>query len=346
MGALWIEQEGEGSNALLASSDLGEVNMDPNHQLAVSSPKTYARSGMASSLAGRMTRLEKQSLVMPVAVLLFVITIFPLLYSLAVSFHVYDLRQNILWQFVGLQHYGKILTGDPRFWEALGVTLRIGLAAVAIEFLLGLGIALLLYYPILGRRVFTTLLVLPVMISPVVSSLIFRMMFHEKYGIVNGTLNRLITTFSWGNEFSILADQRWAVWAVILTDVWQWTPLVMMILLAGLQSLPNEPLEAAKVDGASRLQVFWYVVQPLMRLPIFAAILIRSIDIIKIFDVPFILTGGGPGKATETISIYIYLLGFRYSRMGYATAMSYLLLILTVVLSTIFIRTVVQRRAS
>lgn len=299
-----------------------------------------------SSITSRMSRLEKQSLIIPVTVLLLLITIFPLLYSLAVSFHVYDLRQDVLWNFVGLTHYGKILTGDSRFWEALGTTLRIGAAAVAIEFLLGFVAALLLFYPIRGRRAFTTLLVLPVMISPVVTALIFRMMFHEKYGVINGTLNNLVTGFGWAEEFAILANQSWAVWAVILTDVWQWTPLMMMILLAGLQSLPIEPLEAAKADGASRLQIFWYVVLPLMRLPIFAALLIRSIDILKIFDVPFILTGGGPGKATETISIYIYLAGFRYLRMGYATAMSYLLLILTVILSTIFIRNVVQRRAT
>jgi multiple sugar transport system permease protein len=293
-----------------------------------------------------MSRFEKQSLAVPAAVLLLLITIFPLLYSLAVSFHVYDLRQDVLWNFVGLTQYGKILTDDARFWGALATTSRIGIAAVTIEFLLGFGAALLLYYPIRGRRVFTTLLILPVMISPVVTALIFRMMFHEKYGVVNGTLNTLVTSLGWGSDFAILANQRWAMWAIILTDVWQWTPLMMMILLAGLQSLPAEPLEAAKADGASRLQVFWFVVLPLVRLPIFAAILIRFIDIIKIFDIPFILTGGGPGKATETISIYIYLLGFRYLRMGYATAVSYLLLILTVILSTIFIRTVVQRRAT
>jgi multiple sugar transport system permease protein len=292
---------------------------------------------------GRTIKWEKQSLIVPAAVLLLLVTIFPLLYSLAVSFHVYDLRQNILWDFVGLDHYRKLLTQDARFWEALGVTLRIGMTAVLIEFMLGLGIALLLNYPIRGRRIFTTFLVFPVMISPVVSALIFRMMFHEKYGIINGTLNTLITRWGWGTEFSILANPRWAVWAVILTDVWQWTPLMIMILLAGLQSLPVEPLEAAKVDGASRLQLFWYVILPLIRLPALAAILIRLIDSVKLFDVPFILTGGGPGKATETISIYIYLLGFRYSRMGYATALSYVLLIMTIVLSTIFIRTIVQR---
>ena len=320
--------------------------MDSNQPPVAASRPTHSESIATSALAGRWARLERQSLVIPVAVLLFTITIFPLIYSLAVSFHTYDLRLNVLWEFVGLQHYVKILTDDPRFWGALGVTLRIGLAAVILEFALGLGIALLLYYPIRGRRIFTTLLVLPVMISPVVTSLIFRMMFHEKYGAVNGTLNMLITRIGWGGEFSILANQRWAVWAVILTDVWQWTPLMMMILLAGLQSLPVEPLEAARVDGASRWQLFWYVVLPLMRLPILAAVLIRCIDVIKIFDIPFILTGGGPGSATETISIYIYLLGFRYARMGYATAMSYLLLILTVILSTIFIRTVVQRRAA
>jgi multiple sugar transport system permease protein len=322
--------------------------MDSKQELLAAPPtsRAYPAGSVRSSVAARMGRLERQSLVIPVAVLLVLVTIFPLLYSLAVSLHVYDLRQDVLWNWVGLSHYGEVLTGDSRFWKALVTTARIGLAAVALEFVLGFAIALLLYYPIRGRRVFTTLLVLPVMISPVVTALIFRMMFHEKYGVINGTLNSLVTGLGWGKEFAILANQRWAVWAVTLTDVWQWTPLMVMILLAGLQSVPLEPLEAAKVDGASRWQIFWYVVLPLMRLPMFAALLIRFIDVIKIFDIPFILTGGGPGSATETISIYIYLLGFRYLRMGYATAVSYLLLILTVILSTIFIRRVVQRRTA
>jgi multiple sugar transport system permease protein len=319
--------------------------MNPNYQSAADLPQ---RGGHASPrtrawLASRLVRIEKQSLVIPAAVLLFVITIFPLLYSLAVSFNVYDLRQEVLWKFVGLDNYRMALFADARFWSGLYTTMRIGIAAVAIEFLLGLGVALLLYSPVIGRRFFTTLLALPVMVSPVVSALIFRMMLHEKYGIINGTLNLLITQLGLGKEFSILADQNWAVWAVVLTDVWQWTPLMIMILLAGLQSMPNEPLEAARVDGASRWQTFWYVVMPMLRLSVFAALLLRFIDVIKIFDLPFILTGGGPGKATETITIYIYLSGFRYLRMGHATAMSYLLLILTVVLSTLFIRNVVQR---
>lgn len=290
--------------------------------------------------------LEQKSLVIPVTVLLLGVTIFPLIYSLAVSLHVYDLRQEVLWKFAGLENYRLALFEDARFWSSLFTTLRIGVAAVTIEFLLGLGIALLLYGPIVGRRFFTTLLALPVMVSPVVSALIFRMMLHEKYGVINGTINMIITHLGLGEEFAILADQRWAIWAVVLTDVWQWTPLMMMILLAGLQSMPLEPLEAARVDGAGRWQTFWYVTLPMLRLAIFAALLLRFIDVIKIFDLPFILTGGGPGRATETISIYIYLSGFRYLRMGYATAMSYLLLILTVVLSTIFIRNVVQRRSA
>lgn len=298
--------------------------------------------GTSGQLGNRSRRLERISLVAPAAVLLFLITIFPLLYSLVVSLTLYDLRQDNLWQFVGLEHFRTALFSDSRFWGGLWTTLRIGVAAVAIEFVLGFGIALLLYYPIIGRRYFITLLVLPVMISPVVSAIIFRMMFHEKYGVINGALNALITGLGWGNEIALLADQRFAIWAIILTDVWQWTPLVTMILLAGLQSMPFEPLEAAKVDGASRWQTFWYVVVPLLRLSIFAAVLLRFIDVIKIFDLPFIMTGGGPGKATETISIYIYLAGFRYQRMGYATAMSYLLLVLTVILSTIFIRKVVE----
>ncbi len=322
------------------------VSMDPHsEEIAV----RYDALNLPSAKQRRSALqrwLEQKSLVIPVAVLLFGVTIFPLVYSLAVSLHVYDLRQEVLWRFAGLENYRIALFEDARFWSSLFTTLRIGVAAVTIEFLLGLGIALLLYGPIVGRRFFTTLLALPVMVSPVVSALIFRMMLHEKYGVINGTINTIITHFGLGKEFAILADQRWAIWAVVLTDVWQWTPLMIMILLAGLQSMPLEPLEAARVDGASRWQTFWYVMLPMLRLAIFAALLLRFIDVIKIFDLPFILTGGGPGRATETISIYIYLSGFRYLRMGYATAMSYLLLVLTVVLSTIFIRNVVQRRSA
>ncbi|MFQ5722395.1 MAG: carbohydrate ABC transporter permease, partial [Candidatus Aminicenantales bacterium] len=143
-----------------------------------------------------------------------------------------------------------------------------------------------------------------------------------------------------------LGEPNLAVLAVVFTDVWEWTPLVMMILLAGLQSIPLEPYESARIDGASPFQVFGYITLPLLRLPIMAAIVIRFIDTIKLFDIVYVLTMGGPAGKTETISFYTYLVGFRYFRMGYAAALSYLLLILTIILTTAFIRLMRLREAA
>jgi len=203
-----------------------------------------------------------------------------------------------------------------------------------LELVIGLGLALLLNRKIMGKRIITSLLITPVMISPIVTGLIWRMLYHEKYGAINGFLRMIGINAEW----AWLADPNLAVLAVILTDVWEWTPLVMMVLLAGLQSISLEPYESARIDGASPLQIFAYITLPLIRLPILAVVLIRVIDTIKLFDIIYVLTMGGPGGRTETISFYAYLVGFRYFRMGYAAALSYLILIITIILSTIFIR--------
>lgn len=279
-------------------------------------------------------KLERYSFVVPAIVLLLTITIFPLIFSLAVSLNTWDLRTNVLWDFVGLGNYQRAFLKDSRFWHSLWVTLRIGLPAITLQFLLGFALALLLNRELPGTRLFNTLLVLPVMVSPMVTALIFRMLYHEKYGAINA----LLSYAGLPRDTAWLADRTLATVAVILTDTWQWTPLMMMILLAGLQSISPELIEAAKVDGANRLQVFRHVTLPLLRLPILVALLIRFIDVIKMFDSVFILTKGGPGSTTETVSMYIYLAGFRYSRMGYASALSYLLLIFTSILSTLFVR--------
>jgi multiple sugar transport system permease protein len=279
-------------------------------------------------------KLERYSFILPVVILLLAVTIFPLIYSLAVSLHVWDLRLNVLWDFVGLKNYGKALFGDARFWHSLWVTLRLGIPAILLQFVLGFALALLLDRSLPGTRLFNTLLVLPVMVSPMVAALIFRMIYHEKYGALNAVLSYvgLPRNTTW------LADRTLSSVAIILVDTWQWTPLIMMILLAGLKSISPEQIEAARVDGAHRLQVFWHITLPLLRMSMIVALLIRFIDIIKLFDSVFILTGGGPGSTNETVSMYIYLVGFRYFRMGYASALSYLLLIFASMLSTLFIR--------
>jgi multiple sugar transport system permease protein len=278
--------------------------------------------------------LTKYGYVLPVIAVLLGITVFPLIYSLALGFHSCDLRLGGTWIFAGLSNYGEALFEDSRVWSSLKNTFIIGIPAITLEFIIGMGLALLLNRKLVGKRIITSLLILPVMISPIVAGLIWRMLYHTKYGAINGLLQLLGIKL----QPAWLGDPSLAVLAVIFTDVWEWTPLVMMILLAGLQSISIEPYESARIDGASRFQIFGSITLPLLKLPIIAAILIRLIDTIKLFDIVFVLTMGGPGGRTETISFYTYLVGFRYFRMGYAAALSYLLLIFTVILATFFVR--------
>jgi len=274
------------------------------------------------------------SYVLPVILIILAITIFPLIYSLSLSFFFCDLRRGGRWIFAGLSNYALALLNDHRVWSSFRNTLYIGAPAIGLELIVGLGLALLLNRKIVGKRIITSLLVMPVMISPIVAGLIWRMLYHEKYGAINGFLKMLGINAEW----AWLADPNLAIWAVVFTDVWEWTPLVMMVLLAGLQSISIEPYESARIDGASSLQIFTYITLPLLRLPILAVVLIRVIDTIKLFDIIYVLTMGGPGGRTETISFYTYLVGFRYFRMGYAAALSYLILVITIVLSLSFIR--------
>ncbi|GAH77583.1 unnamed protein product, partial [marine sediment metagenome] len=139
------------------------------------------------------------------------------------------------------------------------------------------------------------------------------MLYHEKYGAINA----IVRLLGFGSGPSWLGSPHLAPFSVVLVDAWQWTPLFMMILLAGLQSIPVEPHESALVDGASRPQVFWHITLPMLKLSIIAALLIRLVDVIKLFDTVFILTSGGPGSSTETVSYYVYLVGFRFFRVGY-----------------------------
>ena len=285
-------------------------------------------------------KLKNYSFVLPAVILLIVITIFPLVYSLTLSFFHWDLRRPLGWRFAGFSNYARALFSDHRFHRSLITTGIIGVSAVLLEFVLGLGLALLLSRKLVGKRILTTLLVMPVMISPVVAALMWRMLYHEKYGAINA----IVRLLGFGNGPSWLGSPSLAPFSVVLVDAWQWTPLFMMILLAGLQSIPIEPHESALVDGASRPQVFWYITLPMLKLSIIAALLIRLVDVIKLFDTVFILTSGGPGSSTETVSYYVYLVGFRFFRVGYAASLSYLLLAIVVVIALGFLRILRERK--
>jgi len=280
--------------------------------------------------------LSKYYYLLPVIVLLVAITIFPLLYSLIVSFTNLRLTSMEGPKFAGLKNYYEILFHDKRFWRSLYNTFTIAVPALVLEAIIGLGIALLLNRGIRGKKIITVLLILPVVIPPITTGLIWRMLYHEKYGAINGLL------YAIGIKYQItwLSTPGLAKFAVIITDVWQWTPFMMMMILAGLQSIPVECIEAAEVDGANAFQRFIYITLPMLRYTIMVAALLRIMDLIKLFDVIFVLTMGGPGGTTETISIYTYLVSFRAFRMGYGSALSYLVLIITVLFSTYFIKIV------
>jgi multiple sugar transport system permease protein len=271
--------------------------------------------------------------VTPISVLLFLICVFPLGYNFYMSLHSYDILNPEDYGFVGLSNYYRAIT-DVDFWNSLGVTLLFSSFAVTLEMILGFSIAILLNrHSTLSRQIYRTLMMLPIIMTPVAVSFMWRVIYAPSSGILNYILRSVsIPAPLW------VADPHWALPSLIIVDVWQWTPFLALIFLSGLMSLPPEPLEAAKIDGASVLQSFWFVTAPLMRPIIVIAVLIRLIDSFKLFDIVYAMTGGGPLRATEALNFFIYRIAFKELDIGYACALTITLLSLICLLSLGFIR--------
>lgn len=295
----------------------------------------YTRtSGVRAWLGALPDYYVKWLLVGPSVLLLLFLTVYPTLSALYMSFHQWEAIM-IERPFVGLDNYQNLLTDDARFSNAMLQTLIIGGVALILQMVTGLALALLFSGEFQGKKVLTTIYLIPMMISPVVVGFTARMAFTNQYGFVPQILNWILrreTGILW------LSNAYWAKVVVILADTWQWTPFVFMILFSGLATLPYEPYEAAQVDGANSWQIFWYVTLPQMRYILLVALLIRGLDLLKLFDVVLLSTRAGPGTATETISVYIYNLGFRFWSLGYASAASFLLLIVVAIIATFLIR--------
>lgn len=272
-------------------------------------------------------------LLLPSILLLLAFALFPMFFSLWLSFNTWNLADRTsTWTFVGLGNFQTILTTDPFFWPSVRVTLIFVGGTVAIQMILGLAIALLLNDEFRGRGAVRTIIILPLMISPVVVGLIWRFMYNTDRGMVNYLLYLVgLAPVDW------LGRQATALPAVMLADIWQWTPFVALILMAALQALPNEPIEAALIDGASRWQLLRYVILPMIRPAVMVALLIRLMDAFKIFDVIYVLTLGGPGVSTQVLGLYTYKWGFKFFQMGYASALSYILVILLIVAGNLVI---------
>ena len=272
--------------------------------------------------------------VAPTVVLLLALSIYPLVYSVKVSL--------IGPAGFSLANYTRLVQ-DRLFLQALARTLLYTAVALAIEFALGLALALLIDSLGRGRAFFRAGLLAPMLLPPVVVAVIWRLIYTPQFGVLNGTLGVFGINTS---ALTWTSGESGALASVILVDVWEWTPFLFLLLSAGLQALPQEPLEAARMDGASAWQVFRDIVLPLLKPVMTLAILLRTIDLLRIFDQIFILTQGGPGFATETVSLYIYRTAFRFFNFGYAAAMSFLGLGLTIVFARSLMRVMRVPRVS
>jgi len=270
------------------------------------------------------------ALITPALVVLLSLSIYPLIYSITISLQT-ETADGIKW---GVSNFTRLIS-DAFFLTAMAHTFIYAVVALVFEFLIGLSLALLLNSQIRGRTLFRAALLVPMMLPTVVVGVVWRLMLNPNFGAINGTLKEVgVNT----EPLTWTASPKLALLSVIAVDVWQWTPFVFLVLLAGLQAIPQEPYEAALIDGSSRWQTFRYVTLPLLKPAILIALLLRTMDLLRVFDQIFILTEGGPGFATETISLYIYRTAFRFFDFGYAAAMSFVLLALTNVISTIYIR--------
>lgn len=274
--------------------------------------------------------------IVPTLIILIFVGLFPLLYSLGYSFTNYNLATGKC-DFIGVGNYVNILS-DSSFWSSLQITLILTVVSVSVTFLLGIGLALLLNTEPKGRKFFYPLLILPMTLTPVAVGLMWKFMYNYDFGIFNYFTNVIgLGRHAWVGSSST------ALWSIVIADIWMWTSFVMIIVLAGLTALPKPVYESAKVDGASKWRTFKSVTLPLLTPVLLAVLLLRTIDSFKIFDLVYTLTAGGPATATEVVSLFTYREGFKFFHMGYAMALSWILLIITLIISLIYIKTISRR---
>ncbi len=271
-------------------------------------------------------------MLMPATILLVGLTLFPFIVSLILSFTDYSLLRPGQTKFIFLDNYIELMKTDE-FWIALRVTVVFTVLAVFIQVVLGVVFATLLHNENSNVSLLRTLYLLPLAITPIAATFTFRLMFNPSLGVLNYFMKLLgLEPQAW------LASPNTAMISLIIVDTWQWTPFILLICLGGLASLPSEPFEAAKVDGASSWQIFTKITVPMLYPFIGLALLFRSIDAFKTFDIIYVLTSGGPGILTRTLNLYAFKHGIEFLSMGYAGSIAIVMLIITIVVAQIFLR--------
>jgi multiple sugar transport system permease protein len=288
---------------------------------------TLAPIGFGERLGRFTDRRFKYLILWPAVLVLLLIGIFPLVYTLIVSFqHITMMAEDT--SFSGFINYARLFR-DTRLWEAILHTVLFTVIALPIELLLGMAMALLFLDRMPGRQIFVALLVLPTVISPIVAGATWRLLFDHRFGPINQ-----IVAWLWGEPVTILwtVNPVFVYPAIILCEVWQWTPFMFLILLAGLANVDQSQIEAAEIDGARDWRIFFRIVLPAIRPVLAIVLLIRALDLVRLFDIVWALTRGGPGTMTETISIYAYILGFQQFETSYTAAIAVLIIVILSVL--------------
>ncbi|MFD1362437.1 carbohydrate ABC transporter permease [Lentibacillus salinarum] len=285
---------------------------------------------------GPSSRLKKETrlpylLLLPTLILLGIVTLFPIIYSLVVSFSSYDTFGNAT-GFTGLSNYADVFSSSD-FWNAIMVTLLYTLFAVSIEIVLGFTLALMVSKDGKAMRYLRWVLIIPMMLSPLVVAIVFRLMLNTDMGIINYLLQGVGLP-----KINFLGEPTLAFMSLVFVDIWQWMPMCFLIILAGLQALPQDPFESAAIDGASKFQIIRFVTIPMLKPILVVALVIRTMDALRTFDQVFVLTQGGPGRATETISFLMYRTSMKFTDFGFAAAGLFIVLIITIIISTILIR--------
>lgn len=304
-------------------------------------PPAFATTANARGFLQWVNAQERRGplLVAPALTLLFLTNIMPLLWSFGLSFFNYRANRLSVPKFQGLENYADLL-GDDRVWERFVTTGIIVSSSVALQLIIGFGLAMLFARKFPFRRLAIMLVLTPMMLSFVSVAIFFKLFYDPTLGALSWAVG-LVT----GESFALLSTPAGAILGIVIADAWMWSPFVMLLVLAGLVSVPGYLYEAAEIDRASPWRRFRTITFPYVKSLLLLALLFRTIETFKTFDLVFLITEGGPGSSTETIAIYAYRLGFQFFRTSEASALAYMILFVVIVLTSIYLYVVKRRNA-
>ncbi|TBL70391.1 carbohydrate ABC transporter permease [Paenibacillus thalictri] len=268
---------------------------------------------------------------LPAVIFVLLMMVFPIVYTVRISFFEWSMSATTPPKWVGMANYLALLQ-DQRFWHATGATFYFTILALVFETVLGIAIALLLNREFRGKNIVKTLFLLPMVATPVAMGLVWLLIYEPTIGVANMLIKSMgLSPLLW------LADPHQVIPSLVIIDVWEWTPLIALIVMAGLATLPTDPYEAADVDGATAWQKFTKITLPLLAPTIIVAVMLRLIDVLKTFDIIYSTTQGGPNFASETLNLYGYVLGFQYFKLGMASALLVLFFLIVMLFTLLLI---------